>query len=92
MISGQAHFTIMPTLQASGGNRHREFVGTPQSFADEVAEWTGAGAAAGFTLLLPQTSRDLPYFVGHVAPVLRARGILPPGYQSGRLRERLGAA
>jgi alkanesulfonate monooxygenase SsuD/methylene tetrahydromethanopterin reductase-like flavin-dependent oxidoreductase (luciferase family) len=79
-------------IKASGGNRHREFVGTPESFAEEVEEWLGAAAADGFTLLLPETRRDLAYFADRVAPVLRRRGSLPDSYPSDRLRERLGVA
>lgn len=76
-------------LKASGGNRHREFVGTPDSFADELETWLGAGASDGATLLLPSTARDLPFFADHVTPLLRARGLLPE-VPATSLRERLG--
>jgi alkanesulfonate monooxygenase SsuD/methylene tetrahydromethanopterin reductase-like flavin-dependent oxidoreductase (luciferase family) len=77
-------------VKASGGNRHREFVGTPASFAADVDSWIRSGAADGFTLLLPSTRRDLPYFADHVSLVLRGSGAIPQRYADGDLRRQLG--
>lgn len=82
--------TRQALIKASGGNRHREFVGTPEAFVAEAGEWLAAGVAAGFALLLPHTSRDLGYFADNVTPLLRKAGLLPPDYPNRRLRDRLG--
>lgn len=79
-------------LKAGGAARHREFVGTPESFADEIERWIAADAVDGFTLMPPSYGRDLPFLVEHVAPVLRRRGLLPAADAPRDLHERFGVA
>ncbi|MFC8529838.1 NtaA/DmoA family FMN-dependent monooxygenase [Nocardia sp. NPDC057227] len=88
VITGGAMTTREVLLKASGGNRHREFVGTAEAFAADIDRWLRADGADGFTLLLPATARDLPYFSDRVAPVLRGAGLLPAQPATGPLRER----
>ncbi|MGO3885871.1 MAG: LLM class flavin-dependent oxidoreductase [Mycetocola sp.] len=83
--------TAQLLLKAGGAARHREFVGTPQSFADHLEHWVSTDAADGFMLMLPSYGRDLDYFADAVAPVLRERGLVSPLGDPRSLSERFGA-
>lgn len=81
--------TLAQSLIAAAGGRHREIVGTPETFADDLAEWLQADAGDGFVVMLPHIERDLPYFTEHVIPVLQRRGLFRRAYAGSTLRAHL---
>jgi alkanesulfonate monooxygenase SsuD/methylene tetrahydromethanopterin reductase-like flavin-dependent oxidoreductase (luciferase family) len=68
------------------------FTGTAAGLAELMETWFAAGACDGFNLLPAVTLRDLAAFTTHVAPLLRAKGILRADYEGTTLREHLGLA
>jgi alkanesulfonate monooxygenase SsuD/methylene tetrahydromethanopterin reductase-like flavin-dependent oxidoreductase (luciferase family) len=66
------------------------FVGTPEQFAAQLAEWHAAGACDGFDVLPAVLSTDLGVLVDAVVPLLRQRGLVRLGYDSTTLRGHLG--
>jgi alkanesulfonate monooxygenase SsuD/methylene tetrahydromethanopterin reductase-like flavin-dependent oxidoreductase (luciferase family) len=66
------------------------FVGTVEQFAAHLAEWHAAGACDGFDILPAVSSLDLGLLVNDVVPLLRQRGLRPPGYNGSTLRDHLG--
>lgn len=81
--------TVAQAIIQSAGGRHREFVGTPEGFADEVELWLRNGAGDGYTLMPPVTATELPRFVSDVIPVLASRGLHRRSYASETLRGNL---
>ncbi|MEV0688210.1 NtaA/DmoA family FMN-dependent monooxygenase [Nocardia sp. NPDC050378] len=67
-------------------------VGTPEQAADLMQEWIEADVCDGFTLVVDNLHDGLDAFVDQVVPILRRRGLRPPGYQGATLREHLGLA
>ncbi len=65
-------------------------VGTPDQFADWLAQWHGAGACDGFDILPAVLPVDLDLLVEAVVPHLRRRGLRPAGYEHPTLRGHLG--
>ena len=65
-------------------------VGTPDQFADWLAQWHGAGACDGFDILPAVLPVDLDLLVEAVVPQLRRRGLRPAGYEQPTLRGHLG--
>jgi alkanesulfonate monooxygenase SsuD/methylene tetrahydromethanopterin reductase-like flavin-dependent oxidoreductase (luciferase family) len=65
-------------------------VGTPEQFADWLAQWHGAGACDGFDILPAVLPVDLDLLVEAVVPQLRRRGLRPAGYEQPTLRGHLG--
>jgi alkanesulfonate monooxygenase SsuD/methylene tetrahydromethanopterin reductase-like flavin-dependent oxidoreductase (luciferase family) len=65
-------------------------VGTPEQFADWLAQWHGAGACDGFDILPAVLPVDLDLLVEAVVPQLRRRGLRPAGYEHPTLRGHLG--
>ncbi|WP_182086281.1 LLM class flavin-dependent oxidoreductase [Aureimonas sp. ME7] len=63
-------------------------VGTPESIADDLAEWSDAGID-GVNLICQTSPGTYVDFVDHVTPVLQARGLAQREYAEGTLRERL---
>lgn len=68
---------------------HRSIVGTPDTIADEMADWFEAGAADGFIVLPADLPVGLDEFVEHVVPRLQDRGLLRTKYAGSTLREHL---
>ncbi|WP_159501818.1 NtaA/DmoA family FMN-dependent monooxygenase [Microbacterium sp. 18062] len=77
-------------LRVGGGTIHREFVGSVDQFVDELAEWSVAGAADGFTLMPPLVPSVLDTLADQVVPALRSRGLFREGYESTTLRGHYG--
>ncbi|MFC7266533.1 LLM class flavin-dependent oxidoreductase [Streptomyces lutosisoli] len=74
-----------------GGRGHLTFAGTPEQVADAIEEWFRLGAADGFNIMPAVLPSGLDLFVGHVVPILRARGLLRQEYGPQQtLRERYG--
>jgi N-acetyl-S-(2-succino)cysteine monooxygenase len=68
-----------------------EFTGTPERFADLIAEWVSAGASDGFTLQPATLPGSLELFVDHVVPILQKRGLHRTEYTATTLRGHLAA-
>ena len=66
------------------------FVGTPERFAAQLADWHTAGACDGFDILPAVLPIDLDLLVDAVVPLLRQRGLVRSGYDSTTLRGHLG--
>ena len=66
------------------------FVGTPERFADWLAQWRAAGACDGFDILPAVMPLDLAMVVEQVVPLLRRRDLRPAGYEQASLRGHLG--
>lgn len=69
---------------------HRVVIGTPQSVADELAEWFTAGAVDGYILSPAYLPDGLDIFNSTVVPELRSRGLLRESYEGATFRENLG--
>ncbi|WP_273429092.1 LLM class flavin-dependent oxidoreductase [Chitinibacter tainanensis] len=92
-IAQREGLTIRQLYQRIAGARgHRTIVGTPESIADQLAEWFEAGAADGFNIMPPVLPTGLDDFVELVIPVLQARGLFRTQYSGQTLRENLGLA
>ena len=78
----------------AGGDKRRtgipRIVGTPEQFADWLAQWHQAGACDGFDILPAVLPIDLDRVVDAVVPILRQRGLRPAGYTQATLRGHLG--
>ncbi|MGJ8515770.1 LLM class flavin-dependent oxidoreductase [Carnimonas bestiolae] len=84
-------FTVRQYLEHfGGGGGHREFVGTPEQLADDIAQWFTAGAADGFNLMPDLTPHGLETFVEQVVPLLQRRGLFRTDYRGSTLRDHLG--
>jgi FMN-dependent oxidoreductase (nitrilotriacetate monooxygenase family) len=66
-----------------------EFTGTPEQFADLIAEWLAAGASDGFTLQPATLPGSLELFTEHVVPLLQERGLHRREYAASTLRGHL---
>jgi long-chain alkane monooxygenase len=63
-------------------------VGTPEQIADYIEAWQDAGVD-GLNVQYVVSPGTFEDFVEQVAPELRRRGIMQPGYAGGTLREKL---
>ncbi|MCW2661507.1 MAG: FMNH2-utilizing oxygenase [Mycobacterium sp.] len=68
----------------------QQFVGTPNSIADEIDTYIQADACDGFILVPHLTPHGLDEFVDRVVPLLQERGAFRTGYTGETLRENLG--
>ncbi|WP_432348648.1 LLM class flavin-dependent oxidoreductase (plasmid) [Shinella yambaruensis] len=73
----------------AGARGHWQVIGTAEDIAGQIEDWTASGAADGFMLLPPTFPEGQDDFIRTVVPLLRERGLLNPGPQTGSLRERL---
>jgi len=67
-----------------------QFIGTPDTIADELIRWFDAGAADGFILGFPVIAEGLDDFVTLVLPILEQRGYFDGTLKATTLRENLG--
>ena len=65
-------------------------VGTPEQAADLIQDWSRAGAADGFTVMIDDMHDGLDDFIDQVVPILRRRGLRPSDYHGSTLRDHLG--
>jgi FMN-dependent oxidoreductase (nitrilotriacetate monooxygenase family) len=77
-------------LVASYGGGHQQLVGTPEQVADMMQEWTSAGAADGFTLMIDMLPSGVHQVVDMLVPELQARGLFHTDYEHDTLRVGLG--
>ena len=66
-----------------------EFVGSPETIADEIERWFVGRAADGFNLRVAR-SRDFALFRERVVPILQSRGLFRTDYEHATLRGHLG--
>jgi hypothetical protein len=64
--------------------------GTASGIADQLEEWSIAGAADGFNLMFQLMPEDWVNFAKFVVPELQRRGVARTEFGEGTLRERLG--
>lgn len=68
----------------------KQFVGTPESIADEINRYVQADAADGFVFAPHLTPGGFDEFVDKVVPVLQERGVYRREYADATLRSNLG--
>jgi len=70
----------------------KQFIGTPQSVAEEIDRHVQENAADGFVFAPHLTPGGFDVFVEKVVPILQERGVLRRDYEPGSLRANLGLA
>ncbi|SNB72962.1 FMN-dependent oxidoreductase, nitrilotriacetate monooxygenase family [Arboricoccus pini] len=65
-----------------------QIVGTPETIADQLAEWQAAGID-GVNMIYHTTPGSFADFIDNVTPVLQRRGLAQTDYADGTYRERL---
>ncbi|MDF0530580.1 NtaA/DmoA family FMN-dependent monooxygenase [Tsukamurella sp. 8F] len=68
----------------------QQFVGTPESVADEIDRYVQADACDGFILVPHLTPTGLDDFAADVVPILQERGAFRSEYAGTTLRDHLG--
>ena len=76
----------------AGARGHWVVIGTPETIADRMQEWSENGAADGFNIMPPVLPQSLDEFVDLVIPELQRRGLFRTAYEGRTLRENLGLA
>ena len=71
------------------GQWRSDFVGSPQTIADQIEHWFNGRAADGFLLRVTRP-RDFALFRERVVPILQQRGLFRTGYAGTTLRDHLG--
>jgi len=71
------------------GRWRSDFVGSPQTIADEIARWFEGRAADGFILHVSKPG-DFAIFREKVVPLLQAKGLFRTEYEHDTLRGHLG--
>jgi FMN-dependent oxidoreductase (nitrilotriacetate monooxygenase family) len=89
-LARRENLTVRQLAQRLGGYGGLSMVGTPNSIADEMAEWLDAGASDGFNIMFPFLPEGLDDFVDRVVPELQRREIFRREYEGRTLRENLG--
>ena len=84
------NLTVRQLAQRLGGYSGPAFVGTPQTVADEMAEWLVSEGCDGFNIMFPYVPEGLDDFVDKVIPELQRREIFRREYEGRTLRENLG--
>ncbi|KAM0551840.1 hypothetical protein ACHAPJ_008176 [Fusarium lateritium] len=82
--------TVRQLAQRYGGYSGLAFVGTPESIADEFAQWLNEDAADGFTVTFPYLPQGLDDVAHRLVPELQKRGLFRKDYEGTTLREHLG--
>jgi N-acetyl-S-(2-succino)cysteine monooxygenase len=89
-IARSGNLTTRQLLKRLAAGTQREFVGTPEQFADDVEQWFGAHGVDGFTIQPQEEPGGLEIFVDHVVPILQQRGLFREEYEGTTLRDSLG--
>ena len=71
------------------GRWRSDFVGSPETIADEIERWFTGRAADGFILRVTRPA-DFALFRERVVPILQARGLFRRDYDGDTLRDHLG--
>lgn len=67
-----------------------KFVGSPQTVADQIAQWVTEKAADGFVVMPPYLPGGAEKFLTLVVPELQRRGLFRKEYSGQTLRQHLG--
>jgi len=89
-LAKRESLTVRQLAQRLGGYSGLAMVGTPQTIADEMAEWLETRGSDGFTVMFPYLPGGLDDFVDRVVPELQRRGLFRREYEGTTLRENLG--
>jgi len=90
-MSREERLTVRELAQHVGGSFGvMEMVGTPQTVADEMAQWLDQEACDGFNVMFSSLPEGLDQFVDLVVPELQRRGLFRTRYEGATLRENLG--
>lgn len=87
-IAQTQNLTIRQTAERFGGGRS-DFVGSPQTVADEMERWFVGRACDGFILRITKPG-DFALFREKVVPILQAKGLFRTEYAHDTLRGHLG--
>ncbi|MFE7513966.1 NtaA/DmoA family FMN-dependent monooxygenase [Streptomyces sp. NPDC057540] len=87
-LSEEKGLSIRQTVVESTGRQ--SFVGSPETVAAALEEFTAAEAADGFILVPHLTPGGLDDFVDRVVPLLQERGVFRTEYEGTTLRSHLG--
>jgi len=91
-LAKRESLTVRELAQRLGGYSGLAMVGTPQTIADEMAEWVETRGSDGFTVMFPYLPGGLDDFVDRVVPELQRRGLFRREYSGTTLRDHLGLA
>jgi alkanesulfonate monooxygenase len=82
--------TVRQLAQRYGGYNGLAFVGTPQTIANEMAEWLDTNGSDGFNIVFPYLPQGLDDVVERLVPELQRRGLFRTDYEGPTLRDHLG--
>ncbi|KWV41632.1 monooxygenase [Rhizobium altiplani] len=86
----EEQLTVRQLAQRYGGYAGLAFVGTPETIADEMAQWLTARGSDGFNIVFPYLPQGLDDVVDRLVPELQRRGVFRREYEGATLREHLG--
>ncbi len=89
-LAQEEQLTVRQLAQRYGGYAGLAFVGTPETIADEMAQWLTARGSDGFNIVFPYLPQGLDDVVDRLVPELQRRGIFRRDYEGATLREHLG--
>ncbi len=89
-MAAREDLTVRQLAQQLGGYSGAAMVGTPETIADEMAEWLETRGSDGFTVMFSHLPGGLDEFCDRVVPELQRRGLFRREYAGATLRENLG--
>ncbi|MBB4169516.1 MULTISPECIES: LLM class flavin-dependent oxidoreductase [unclassified Rhizobium] len=89
-LAQKEQLTVRQLAQRYGGYSGLAFVGTPETIADEMAQWLEERGSDGFNVVFPYLPQGLDDVVDRLVPELQRRGIFRQDYEGTTLREHLG--
>ncbi|NNE82654.1 MAG: LLM class flavin-dependent oxidoreductase, partial [Alphaproteobacteria bacterium] len=89
-MAERENLTVRQLAQRLGGYSGAAMVGTPETIADEMAEWLETRGSDGFTVMFSHLPGGLDDFCDRVVPELQRRGLFRREYEGTTLRENLG--
>ncbi|RVJ49361.1 LLM class flavin-dependent oxidoreductase [Sinorhizobium meliloti] len=89
-VAREEGLTVRQLAQRYGGYAGLAFVGTPQTVADEMAEWLESEGSDGFNVVFPYLPQGLDDVVDRLVPELQRRRLFRTEYSGATLREHLG--
>ena len=88
-MAAREDLTVRQLAQRLGGYAGAAMVGTPETIADEMAEWLETRGSDGFTVMFSHLPGGLDEFCDRVVPELQRRGLFRREYAGATLRENL---
>lgn len=82
-------YTVRQLIDHYGGGHH-QVVGGPETVADVMQEWSAAGGADGFNLMVDIVPSGFQLIENLLTPALQKRGLLHLDYRHSTFRENLG--